>query len=201
MTVDRTRKALTLVVAAGLVSGALVAGPAVAKKPKKCPAFKPVKPVSPSGETAEVLEAEVVKVTDAATADKPIVMEYSHGPALWNSATQEPIVEDTVFFNIQIQSKQAAPALNVFQQWAARPPSDMDLFMYEGGEQIAFSGSANALPTPSSQVPYQGTGAWGLESIPGFATYNCAGYTIESRAFQTAGEDMTLTIWLAKPPA
>lgn len=198
MTVNRTRKALTLLLAAGLVAGALVAGPAVAKKPKKCPAFKPVEPRSPSGETAEVLEAQVVKVTDAATADKPIVMEYSHGPALWNG--REPIVEDTVFFNIQIQSAVAAPVLNVFQEWAARP-GDIDLHMYDvTGTEAASSASPNIYPTPVPQPPY-GSGVWGLESIPGFATSTCLGYTIESRAYWTAGEDMTLTIWLGEPRA
>ena len=172
---------------------------AAKKKPKGCPTFAPVEPNSPSGETAEALETPVVKVTDKATAEAPIVIEYEHGMALWNTATQEPIVEDTVFFNFQVESKKAAPGLYIFQEWAAHPPSDMDLYLYDGlGEQVASSGSANAFPV---HVPTQETGAWGLESIPGFATSNCAGYTAESRAFTTAGEAMTLTVWLGEPSA
>ena len=200
MTASRTRKALTVLLAAGLVSGALVAGPAVAKKPKKCPAFKPFEPDSPSGETAEALEAKVIKITDAATADKPIIMEYSHGPALWEGATQKPIVEDTVFFNIQIHSAMAAPALNVSQEWAARP-GDIDLYLYDGTGTVAASVTQNTFPMPVPPVSSENHGIWGRESIPGLATFHCAGYTIESRAYWTAGEDMTLTMWLGEPPA
>ena len=199
------RRSLTVLMATALAASAVLAVPAEAKKkPKKkgCPAFAPVEPASNSGETAEALEAPVVKITDAATAEAPVVMEFAHGPALWDTLNQEPIVEDTVFFNIQVESKQGAPTLNVFQEWAAHPPSDMDLYMYDAtGTEVAVSGSANAFPTPVSQVPGQGTGAWGLESVPGYATSNCAGYTIESRAFTTAGEDMTLSIWLGEPAA
>jgi hypothetical protein len=203
------RKGLVLVLSSLLVFAAVMAGPAEAKKKKKppkpagCAAFTPIEPNSPSGETAEVLETPIVKVTDAATAEKPIVIEYEHGPALWDTLSQEPIIEDTVFFNFQVETTQAAPGIHIFQEWAAHPPSDMDLYLYDGatGEQLAVSGSANAFPMPVSQVPGQGTGAWGLESIPGFAVTNCAGYTVESRAFTTAGESMTLTVWLGEAAA
>jgi hypothetical protein len=198
------RRSIAVMIATILASTALLALPADAKKkPRKkgCPVFTPVEPVSNSEQTAEALEAEVVKVTDAATADTPVVLEYSHGPALWESATQTPIHEDTVFFNIQVETKQGAPGLHVLQEWAKRPPTDMDLYMYEGGEQVALSGSFNLYPMPSAQVPGHRTGGWGLESIPGFATYNCAGFTVESRAFRTPGEAMTLSLWLGERAA
>ena len=188
-----------LLLSASLVFASVAAVPAEAKKkPRKCPAFAPVEPDSGSGETAEALEAPVIKVTDKATADTPIVLEYEHGMALWASWDQEPIIEDTVFFNFQIESSRPAPGLYVFQEWAKEPPSDMDLLLYSAGQRVAYSGSSNAFPMPT---PIEETGAWGLESIPGYATSTCAGYTVESRAFATTGEAMTLSVWLGEDVA
>ena len=205
---NRLLRTASVVASAALILGAFVAAPADAKKKKKpagCPAFVPVEPASDSGETAEVLEQPVVKVTDAHTAESPLVFEYEHGAALW-TITQDPIQEDTVFFNLQIESKNPAPGLYVFQEWAKQPPSDMDLYLWDGatGEQAASSGSSNVAPTPVPPLPVvgdahgQSTGAWGLESISGFPVTSCAGYTAESRAFTTPGEDMTLTVWLGE---
>ena len=202
---------LSVLASAALILGA-VAGPADAKKKKKpkppppppaCAPFEPIEPNSPSGQKAEVLETPVVQVTDEATAEKPIVIEYEHGAALWDTLNQEPIQEDTVFFNFQVDSAKAEPQLHVYQEWAAHPPSDMDLYLWDGasGDEVAHSGSGNLFPMPVAQVPGQGTGAWGLESIPGVAVTDCGGYTAESRAFTTAGEAMTLTVYLADPPA
>lgn len=212
MNKPRSIRALSVVASAALIVGAFVAGPAEAKKKKKkppvpagCPTFAPIEPNSPSGQTAEVLEQPVVKVTDAHTADAPLVIEYEHGQALW-SITQEPIQEDTVFFNIQIDSANPEANLYVFQEWAKQPGSDMDLYIWDGatGEEATHSGSSNVTPVPvaeGSEYHGQGTGAWGLESVSAFPVLDCAGFTVESRAFTTAGEAMTLSVWLGEPAA
>ena len=201
MGLARRRRGVVLVLSSMLLFGTVTAMPAHAKKKsKKCAAFTPWMPETDSGEAEEALEAEVVTVTDKATAEAPIVIEYEHGPALWSQA-QQPIVEDTVFFNLQVQSANPAPALYIFQEWAKRPGSDMDLVLYQSSVRVTYSGSSNVLPEPNPSVPNQETGAWGLESISGWATSNCADYTVESRAFTTAGEAMTLSVWLGEPAA
>lgn len=167
-----------------------------AQAAKKCPKFKPVAPNSPAEAAAEAPKQTIAKVTDKHTAEAPLVIEYEHGPGLWNTATQEPIEDDTKFFNIQILSKAAAPALNIRQEWGTPSLSDMDLYLYDAaGEEVAVSGAANVAPVP---IPGQ-TGAMGYEEILGFAAARCAGYTIESRNFMTEGEAMTLRIWLSAP--
>lgn len=206
----RIVRPLCVVATAALILGAFAAAPADAKKKKKkppvpagCPAFTPIEPNSPSGEKAEVLEQPVVKVTDEHTADKPLVIEYEHGAALW-SITQDPIQEDTVFFNIQVDSANPDTGLYVFQEWAKRPGSDMDLYVWDGasGDEATHSGSSNLAPTPLPPTPVinhgQTTGAWGLESVSGFPVLDCAGFTVESRAFSTPGEAMTLSVWLGE---
>lgn len=205
----KTIRTLSVIASAALVLGAFIAGPAEAKKKKKkppvasCPVFTPIEPNSPSGETAEVLEQPVVTVTDEHTADKPLVIEYEHGPALW-SITQDPIQEDTVFFNFQIDSANPEVGLYVFQEWAKLPGSDMDLYIWDGatGEEATHSGSSNLAPQPLPPTPVinngQTTGGWGLESVSGFPVPDCGGYTVESRAFTTPGEDMTLSVWLGE---
>ena len=181
-----------------------------AKKHKKkkppvasCPAPVYVEPASPSASRTEAPAAEVVKVTDAATAEAPIVIEYDHGPALWDTANQAPIQEDTKWFNIQVDSAAPSTGLYLLQEWAIPSPSDMDLYLWDGptGAQAAASGGLNLAPPPTT-VPFIGeTGGMGWESISGFLVGDCAGFSIESRAFMTAGEAMTLTIWLGEPAA
>ncbi|HEX2295992.1 MAG TPA: hypothetical protein VHN37_11860 [Actinomycetota bacterium] len=209
MSKQRSIRTLSVIASAALIVGAFTAGPADAKKKKKKPAgcatFAPIEPNSPSGETAEVLEQPVVKVTDEHTEEAPLVFEYEHGPALW-SITQDPIQEDTVFFNIQVDSANPETGLYVFQEWAKQPGSDMDLYVWDGatGEEATHSGSSNVTPVPISEgsnIHGQGTGAWGLESVSGFPVLDCAGFTVESRAFSTAGESMTMSIWLGEQVA
>lgn len=206
--VRRYVRSAAVIASAALVLGAFVAGPADAKKRKKkkppvagcaAPAF--VEPKSPSASRTEAPAAEVVKVTDAATEEAPIVIEYDHGPALWDTANQEPIQEDTKWFNIQVDSAAASAGLYLLQEWAVPSPSDMDLYLWDGptGEQAESSGALNLAPTT---VPIVGeTGGMGWESISGFLVADCAGYSIESRAFMTPGEAMTLSIWLGEPAA
>ena len=211
MSKSRSIRTLSVIASAALIVGAFIAGPADAKKKKKpkpvagCPAVTPIEPNSDSTQTAEVLEQPVVTVTDAHTADAPLVFEYEHGPALWR-IDQVPVEEDTVFFNIQVDSANPDAGLYVFQEWAKQPGSDMDLYIWDvvTGEEATHSGSSNVTPVPvaeGGEYHGQNTGAWGLESVSGFPVTDCAGFTVESRAFSTAGEAMTLSVWLGEPAA
>jgi hypothetical protein len=194
----RIVRSLALIATASLVLGAFAAVPADAKKrkkkPKGCATFAPVEPQgSASGETAEALEAPVVQVTSAATEEAPIVTEYEHGPALWETLTQTPIQEDTQFFNFQVVGE---GGLHLRMEFAE--DSDIDLYLYDGtGARVASSGAANQAPVPGV-LDSNGNGGIGFESIPGFAASNCAGFTVESRAFMSPGTPVTLTAWLGE---
>lgn len=202
-------RSAAVVASAALVLGAFVAGPADAKKRKKkkppvvagCAAPTFVEPKSPSGSRTEAPKAEVLKVTDAATEETPIVVELTHGAALWDTANQQPIQEDTQWVNVQIDPAAASAGLYIRQEWATPSLSDFDLYLWDGptGEQAALSGASNIAPTT---VPFIGeTGGMGWESISGFLAADCSAYSIESRAFLTPGEGVTLKIWLGEPAA
>lgn len=193
----RIVRLLSLTAVFAVVAGGFAVPAQAAKKPK-CPAFTPAEPETASAEGAEALEAPIAKVTDKHTADAPLVVEYEHGPALWETATQTPIQEDTVFFNFQVVTKQPAVGLHVRQEWASPSPDDMDLYLYDAtGAQVALSGAINAVPVDQSSLGF-GYGGNGFEYIPGYGTASCSGYTAESRAFLTAGQAMTLKVWLGE---
>lgn len=200
MRAKKTLRSLGVVATAALLMGALVAPAEAAKKkkkkPKACPAVAFVEPESPSASRTEVPGGDVVTVTNAHTAEVPLVFEYEHGAALWDTVNQEPIIEDTKWFNIQVDS--TAPAANLFirQEWAFPSPSDMDLYLWDAptGTQVNVSGAFNQTPV---NLPFIAeTGAMGYESISEQPVGDCTAYAIESRAFWTAGESMTLSVWL-----
>lgn len=198
-------RVIAVVMSAALLLGALVA-PADAKKrkpkpkPPSCPAATYAEPASPSASRPEA-GAKTITVTDVATAEAPVVVEFEHGPALWETASQKPIQEDTKWFNIQIDSALPTTGLYARLDWATPSPSDMDLYIWDGvsGEQAAVSGATNAVPTNAPFVAE--TGAMGYESISGLPVGDCATFLVESRAFMTAGEAVTLTLWLGEPTA
>lgn len=201
---SKTIRTFAVVASAALLVGAFVVAPAEAKKRKKkppsCPAATFAEPASPSTSRPEA-GAKVIKVTDKATEEAPVVIEYEHAVALWETASQTPVQEDTLWFPVQIDSASPTKGLFVRLDWAIPSVSDMDLYLWDGmtGEQAAVSGATNAVPINAPFVAE--TGAMGYESISGFAVADCSNYLVESRAFMTAGEAMTLTLWLGDPAA
>lgn len=200
---QRFIRSISVISSAGLLMGALVGG-TPAEAAKKCKKFKPAKSfASDSPSTAEASKAKVQKVTDKYTEAKPLTIDYDHGPAFWfpnnpqdpAGAGQAPAVEDTKWFNIQVDSKKKFVGLYIRQEWSSTSPSDMDLYLYDRhGSAAGSSGQYNAIA--GNGVLGSGEGGMGYESINGLGVSDCSGYTIESRAFTTAGEAMTLKLWL-----
>ena len=205
----RTIRTLAVLASLSLLTGAFVAGPATAKKKKKkkkpaaaCPAYKALPPGadSESKQKDKVPTAPLITVTEAATEAKPVEVKLEHGTALW-SITQTPIVEDTEFVRLQVQSKTPTTGLYIRQEWSAPSLSDLDVYLTDKlGEEVAASGSSNVAPVP---VPAGGqdTGAQGFESISGFEALKCGDYVIESRPFTTDGENVTIKVWLGEVKA
>jgi hypothetical protein len=195
-------RTIGVLAAAGVLTGALVSG-TPAQAAKKCKKFKPVAPTaSDSGETAEAPKAKVQTVTDKYTENKPLTISYDHGPAFWwpndpsdPTGGQAAAVEDTKWFNFQIDSKKKFVGLYIRQEWSETSPSDMDLYLYDRtGSLAGSSGQYNVIS--GNGVLGSGDGGMGYESINGLGVSDCDGYTVESRAFTTAGEAMTLKVWI-----
>ena len=193
----RSVRTFAVLASAGLIVGAFAAGPADAAKKKKkpfacAPATAAVPAEGNSSNAEEAAEAEVVNVTAAATEEKPLVIEYEHGAAL------DPVIEDTLYFAFQVVSKTPGAGLYLKMEWPGAE-SDMDMYMYDAsGAEVASSGAFNPLPVPGV-FDAGGNGGQGFESIPGFAATPCSPYTIESKAYATPGESMTLSVWLGEP--
>ena len=189
-------RAFALLAAAGLLAAAFVAPPAHAGKKKKfaCPPATAAAPAEGhSGNAEEASEAQVVNLTAAATEEKPLVIEYEHGPAIADAG-----MEDTLYFAFQVVSKTPGAGVYIKQEWPGTE-SDMDLYMYDSaGTEVARSGAFNPAPIPMV-FDAGGNGGQGFESIPGFPADPCSPYTIESKAYLTPGESMTLSLWVGEP--
>lgn len=201
---SRSIRTLAVLASTGLIVGAFAAGPADAAKKKKkkpvpaCAEFAPP-PVTSGGTTgSDAIEAEVSQVTTAHTAEAPLVIEFEHGAALWDAATHAPVQEDTKYFGIQLPPGVPQSGLFVRLDWPTPSPSDVDLYLYDDtGTEVANSGAFNFAPVPGV-LDAGGNGGMGFESIPGLAVDQCSGYVVESQAFLTAGEPMTLSVWLGE---
>jgi hypothetical protein len=201
----QARKSIKLagvVTSAALIAGALAAGGPADARVRRCKKFKPAVPISDSESRNQAPKAKVVKITDKYTQKKPLVIKYQHGPAFWfitdpmDAEGQRSAVEDTKWFNIQVDSKKRMVGVYVRQEWTPVPVADMDLYMYDKfGSQAASSGDFNQVQgTPLNS----GTGGAGFEQISGLGAKDCSGYTIESRAFTSYGDSMKLKIWHGK---
>ncbi|HYN36413.1 MAG TPA: hypothetical protein VEV82_05505 [Actinomycetota bacterium] len=192
---------IAVVASIAVLTGALVGGTS-AQAAKKCGKFKPGTPASGSESRDAAKSAKVQKVTDKNTSKKPLTIEYAHGPAQWlisdpsgeTPQGQRPIVEDTKWFNIQVDSKKKLVGLYIRQEWAPTPVSDMDLYLWDKfGGLAGTSGDFNQVQgTPLNS----NTGGPGWEEISGLGVTDCTGFTVESRAFSSPGEAMTLKIWI-----
>ena len=194
----RVIRTLAVVASVGLIFGAFVAPAEAGKKKKKkvaaCPTFAPSEPTTDSHEGAEALEAPVQKVTAAHTEAAPLVIEHEHGMAYWDTVTQTPVQESTEFFNFQAEG---AGGLHIRAEWPG-VQNDIDLYLYSDGERVSSSGAFNPAPVPLV-FDAGGNGGQGFESIPGYPVAACNGLTLESRAFISTGDTVTLKVWLGEP--
>lgn len=197
MSSQRTIKTLSVLASIGMLVGAFAAVPAEAAKKKKKPfACAPATATPPaegnSGNPEEAAEAEVLNLTAAATEEKPLVIEYEHGQAIADLG-----MEDTKYFAFQVVSKTPGAGVYILQEWPGQE-SDIDLYLSDSsGAEVASSGAFNPAPVPIL-LDSGGSGGQGFESISGYPADPCSPYTIESKAYLTPGEDMTLKLWLGE---
>ena len=199
---SKTLRKLAAVASATLVLGAFVAGPAEAKKkkpkpppvPAACPAFTP-------GEEGAAAQTSVV--TDAATAEAPVVVELTAAPGLGNDlGLADHAYDETTAVYQHVQVDTANPSAGLYARIDFSDHHDYDLYLNNAaGETAATSGEFNVLPEAGagSGAP---EGAWAAgssyESVLGINTPDCGGYTTKIVSFLTTGGNVTVSYWLGE---
>lgn len=188
--------------ALALVAAATLALPNVASAAtRSCSRFVPgpnVPETASAGSRDAALSAPVVRVTDDATAEAPIVLEYEHGMA-YGIPILADIVEEEKFFNFQVVTNRKSPGLHIRAEWPITSPTDIDLYLHDDeGAQVAYSDAWNVpgLDDVSDVVFYEGHGGLGYEYIEGFRATSCGGYTLMSETGRSPGTEVTLKVWL-----
>lgn len=202
MTAGRSIKTFSVLASAALVITSMLAGTADAKKkkpktpppPASCAAYVP-------GE--EGAEAKTTVVTDAATAEAPVIVELEAGMGLGNDlglAGGAYNETSSIYHNVQVDSANPNAGLYVKLQFAEY--HDYDLYLNTaGGDNAATSGDANAAHGHGlgSGAPEGGWEAGSdYESVLGINTPDCGGYTARIVSYLTNGGTVTLSMWLGE---
>ncbi|HYP23165.1 MAG TPA: hypothetical protein VEV43_06305 [Actinomycetota bacterium] len=205
------KRTCSIVLALGLVVSGVIAGPATAgkkkkPKPKVCTAFQP-------GELGA--EAETVVVTDAHTAEAPLLHAFSLDMA-FDEGVNDVLNEEAGtplpgtphhYVNIQVDSKAATAGLYV--TWEFDSNRDYDLWAYnaDGTEAASAHGfqpliATEGQPEPADQsntgTNHAGHSTATTENIVGLITNDCGGYTIDTATYFGEGGDFELKIWLGE---
>jgi hypothetical protein len=183
------RRTIPVLVLMGLLAGALVAAPAdAAKRPKPCKKY--------DGGTAK--DAPLAKVTDKATAKKPLVVELDGEPGIGvggNEATE--ILIGHTLQNIQVVSKFRLRKL--FVRLELPFGRDYDLYVLSSaGEEAARAAGFNPQPAVYNDTDGGGHTEEEAEQIDGLLTARCTGYTIDVASASAEGNPLVLKFWLTK---
>lgn len=175
------------------------------KQKGACPGKKPGKPKPPVASCPayvpgeEGTEAETAIVTDAATEEKPVELDFD-APAGEGNDLGVGQYDGTasLYQNIQVDTQSADTGLYVRYEFQDR--HDYDLYLnYPDGSTAANSGDFNVAPGEGlgSGAPEGGWEAGSnYEQVMGIRTADCAGYTARLVSFLTTGGATKLKIWL-----
>ncbi|HEX2293692.1 MAG TPA: hypothetical protein VHN37_00090, partial [Actinomycetota bacterium] len=191
--------------------------PADAKKKKKPKTPPPPPACAPFAPGDLGKDAQTTVVTDAATAEAPVVVDLTTAPGLGNDlgapgiVGQSSVYDETssVFQNIQVDT--ANPSAGLYAKVEFEDRHDYDLYLlYQDGATAANSGDFNVAPNEGLGGGSP-EGAWeagtNYESVLGINTADCAGYTAEIVSYLTTGGAVKLSVWLGdaiaepEPPA
>lgn len=150
-------------------------------------------------------EAPVINVTDAATAESPVVVEFDAGQGLAAAPVLGIPVPDTTthtFHNIQVDS--ASPEVGLYVRLEFADRSDYDLYLqHADGTEADHSGDFNSVvesPVHSCGGTSCSSGS-NFEEIDGIATADCGGWTTDTVAYLTQGGNVTMKVWLGEVKA
>jgi len=158
---------------------------------------KPAASCAPYTPGEEGAEAETSVLTEAATEENPVVVEYEAemgGPT-------SPFVDafdlrSFLFHNVQVDS--ASPDTGLYVRTEFTDGHDYDLALFHGdGTEAASSGESQPEPGLGAGSP---EGAWeggsNYEMLKGIRTADCAGYTARVAGYLTSGGPVTISMWL-----
>ena len=193
----RSVRGIAIVASAALVLGAFVAGPAEAAKKKKKKKKKPAAcaPYVPGEKGAK---APITVVTDAATADKPVVIEHATEAGLGFSSEEgegNPDEEFTThsYTNVQVDSAASSASLNVLLEFT--PTWDYDLWLRDSSHApVAYSAGFGPLTQGSDEAHSD----FGSESVTGVVASDCGGFTVDVASAGSPGGDVTISYWLGE---
>lgn len=147
--------------------------------------------------------AQTTVITDAATAEAPVVLEFDAEAGLGAmpiGGTPVPYDETTrVFHNIQVDS--ANPSVGVYAKLEFPEYHDYDLYLnHPDGSAAGYAGDANAAPGHGLGSGTEGGSESGTdyEAVLGLGTPDCGGYTAEMVSFLSTGGTMKLSLWLGE---
>lgn len=210
---DMNKRIIAVVIAGGLVTTAVVAGPATAAKKKK----KPAKPAACApyvpGETGA--EATSVVVTDAHTAEAPLVHAFSLDMS-FHEGVGDIVNEEAgtslpptphQYLNVQVDS--ASPTAGLYVSWEFDTNRDYDLYAYRAdGTEAASSHGFQPLMATKGQPGqadqsntagnHAGESTETSENIVGLITPDCDGYTLDMATYFGEGGDFELKVWLGE---
>ncbi|MDQ3915808.1 MAG: hypothetical protein M3323_10860 [Actinomycetota bacterium] len=207
------KRIVAVVIAGGLVVSAVVAGPATAAKKKK-PKKPPVCATYAPGEMGA--EAPTVVVTDAHTAEAPLVHEFSidlnvdEGLSDFvNSVRPGTVPHSTPHERVNVQVDSAAATAGLYVTWEFDTHRDYDLWAYNAdgtaaasshGFQplIATQGQSGAADQSNTSSNHGGESTATSENLVGVITPDCGGYTLDMASYFAEGGDFELKIWLGE---
>lgn len=175
-------------------------GCAKGKGPKEEP--KTCAPYVPGEQGAE---AETLTITDSATEEAPLSVEFDAGVGMGGPVTGiAPVPPDQTtrtYHNIQIDTDNEEVGLYARLDFQDR--RDYDLYLrYPDGTEATHSGDFNSgYGTPIFICGEESTGCSSgssFEQVNGIRMSDCAGWTVETVAFLTEGGDVTLSFWLGE---
>ena len=192
------KKSLVVMITAALVASAFVAPVAEAKKKKKPKACAPYVP----GEKGA--DAELLTITDAATAEAPAVTTISLPQQLDEGIFSDPV---PAYVNIQVDPKAAAAGLYATFEFPTRRDYDM-YARYPDGSEAASSHGFQPLIEANADTPagnpsntssnHAGESKAASENIVGLTTADCGGYTFEFINYLGEGGDFEIKFWLGE---
>lgn len=192
---SRSIRSVAVLASAGLLVGAFAVAPADAAKRKKkkpaCAAFTPPETVG---------EAEVVKLTDAATAEAPLEIAVSTGPGLGIGRDPSGLGEHVSHGYVPVQVDSAASGAGIYGRVDFTPLYDYDLYLDDAaGTELMASGGFGVVDDSElgGDADNSETGA-GFEAIYGITTEDCGGYVFDIVGATTPGEEVTLQLWLGE---
>lgn len=205
-----TKRTLSVLLTGSLLAAmiAIPAADAGAKKKKKKSKPKPVAcaPYVPGEMGAE---AETLTVTDAHTADAPLLVPISLDAAVDEGLLEFAGVGETphAYFNVQVDS--AAPSAGLYVTWEFPAYRDYDLWAYfaDGSGAASSHGfqpliDTNDLPDDADQSNtasnHGGESTATSENLVGITTPDCAGYTVETSTYLGEGGDFEVKVWLGE---